>query len=92
MHIIGAFLGIAIGNVALFVLGAVLTLPESMRRYMLIFSSLSLAALVCFASHKSFGIGAGMMERIAAYPITIWLITFGLYIWRFNPKRSKKYT
>ena len=72
--------------------GAVLTLPESMRRYMLIFSSLSLAALVCFASHKSFGIGAGMMERIAAYPITIWLITFGLYIWRFNPKRSKKYT
>jgi hypothetical membrane protein len=92
MHIIGACLGIAIGNVAMFTLGAVLTLPESMRRYMLMFSSLSLAALVCFASHKFFGIGAGTMERVAAYPVTIWLITFGLYIWRFNPKTTKKFT
>ncbi len=88
MHIIGAFLAIAIGNVAIVVLGAVLTLPESMRRSMLTFSSLALAALFCFASHKYFGIGRGTMERIAAYPVTIWLITFGLYIWRFHPKRE----
>ena len=92
MHIIGAFLAIAIGNIAILVLGAVLTLPESMRRSMLMFSSLALAALLCFASHRSFGIGRGTMERIAAYPVTIWLITFGLYIWRFNPKRSHDYT
>ena len=26
------------------------------------------------------------MERVAVYPETIWLITFGLYIWRFNRK------
>ena len=92
MHIIGAFLAIAIGNVAILVLGAVLTLPESMRRSMLTFSSLALAALLCFASHRYFGIGRGIMERLAAYPVTIWLITFGLYIWRFNPKRTRKYT
>lgn len=92
MHILGAFLAIAIGNVAILVLGGVLTLPESMRRSMLIFSSLALVALLCFASHRSFGIGRGTMERIAAYPVTIWLITFGLYIWRFNPKESKQYT
>jgi len=92
MHILGAFLAIAIGNVAILVLGGVLTLPESMRRSMLIFSTLALAALFCFASHKSFGIGQGMMERVAAYPVTIWLITFGLYIWRFKPKHSKVYT
>jgi hypothetical membrane protein len=91
MHIIGAFLAIAIGNVAILVLGAVLTLPESMRRSMLMFSSLALAALLCFASHRSFGIGRGTMERIAAYPVSIWLITFGLYVWRFNPKRSHDY-
>jgi hypothetical membrane protein len=91
MHIIGAFLAIAIGNVAILVLGAVLTLPESMRRSMLMFSSLALAALLCFASHRSFGIGRGTMERIAAYPVSIWLITFGLYIWRFNPKRSQDF-
>ncbi len=92
MHIIGAFLAIAIGNVAILVLGAVLTLPESMRRSMLTFSSLALAALLCFASHRYFGIGRGIMERLAAYPVTIWLITFGLYIWRFNPKRTHNYT
>jgi hypothetical membrane protein len=92
MHIIGAFLAIAIGNVAILVLGGVLTLPESMRRSMLIFSSLALAALLCFASHRSFGIGRGMMERIAAYPVTIWLISFGVYISRFHPKKSHKYT
>jgi hypothetical membrane protein len=92
MHILGAFLAIAIGNVAILVLGGVLTLPESMRRSMLIFSSLALAALLCFASHRFFGIGRGMMERVAAYPVTIWLIAFGLYIWRFNPKKSKEYT
>jgi hypothetical membrane protein len=92
MHKLGAFFAIGIGNVAIFVLGALLTLPESMRRYMLTFSSLAIAALVCFAWHKYFGIGGGTMERIAAYPETIWLITFGLYIWRFHPKQSGNYT
>jgi hypothetical membrane protein len=88
MHIVGAFLAIAIGNVAILVLGSVLTLPKSMRRSMLMFSSIALVALFCFASHRSFGIGRGSMERIAAYPVTIWLIVFGLYVWRLNPKRS----
>lgn len=92
MHIVGAFLAIAIGNLAILVLGGVLTLPESMRRSMLMFSSLALAALLCFASHRSFGIGRGTMERVAAYPVTIWLITFGLYVWRFKPKKSHHYT
>jgi hypothetical membrane protein len=92
MHIIGAALAIGVGNVAILVLGAILILPESMRRAMLLFSSLALVALVCFASHRYFGIGHGTMERIAAYPVTIWMITFGLYIWRFHPKRSHDYT
>ncbi len=92
VHIVGAALAIGLGNVAIFVLGAVLILPESMRRSMLTFSSMSLTALVCFASHKFFGIGGGMMERVAAYPVTIWLITFGLYIWRFSPQQSGKFT
>jgi hypothetical membrane protein len=82
MHVTGAGLAIGAGNVAIFVLGLILTLPEEMRRYMLLFSTLSLTALFCFAFHRYFGIGAGTMERVAAYPETVWLIIFGLYISR----------
>jgi hypothetical membrane protein len=88
MHITGAGLAIGVGNLGIFILGAALTLPESMRRYMLVFSTTSVTALVLFAFHKYFEIGAGSMERIAAYPETVWLIIFGLYIWRFRPKRQ----
>ena len=87
-HEVAAGIAIGVGNAAIFALGAVLqNLPESMRRSMLTFSSLSLAALVCYGSHKYFGIDQ-IMERVAAYPMTIWLITFGLYIWRFRPKKD----
>ncbi len=92
MHFVGAFLAIAIGNVAILVLGSVLTLPKSLRRSMLMFSSIALVALFCFASHRSFGIGRGSMERIAAYPVTIWLIIFGLYVWRFEIRRGPTVT
>lgn len=89
MHKIGAALAIGLGNLGILILGAVLSrLPEAMRRYMLVFSTISLTALVLFACHKYFGIGAGTMERIAAYPETIWLITFGLYVWRFRPRAN----
>jgi hypothetical membrane protein len=90
MHELGAGLAIGVGNVGIFVLGAALTLPEGMRRYMLVFSTVSATALVLFACHKDFGIGAGSMERIAAYPETIWLITFGLYVWRFHPREVSR--
>ena len=82
LHITGAGLAIGAGNVGIFILGVLLTLPEAMRRYMLLFSVTSLTALVLFAAHRYFGIGAGTMERIAAYPETIWLISFGLFVWR----------
>jgi len=90
MHELGAGLAIGVGNLGIFVLGAALTLPEAMRRYMLVFSTVSATALVLFACHKYFGIGAGSMERIAAYPETIWLITFGLYVWRFHPRDASR--
>jgi len=92
LHVTGAALAIGVGNLGIFVLGAVLRLPESMRRYMLVFSVVSATALVLFASHKDFGIGAGTMERVAAYPETIWLISFGLYVWRFHPRNEFEVT
>jgi hypothetical membrane protein len=88
MHETGAALGIGAGNLGIFVIGAVVTLPEAMRRNMLLFSSTAVAALLLFAFHKPFGIGGGTMERVAAYPETLWMILFGLYVWRYHPKKS----
>ena len=42
--------------------------------------ALALLALILFATHTYLGLGAGTMERIAAYPETLWLIIFGAYI------------
>ena len=81
-HGIGAGLAIGAGNVGIFVLGLVLRLPEGLRIRMLLLSALSLTAVLLFALHRDFGIGPGTMERIAAYPETVWLIRFGIYISR----------
>lgn len=86
LHVTGAALAIGVANVGIFILGSVLRVPGSMRRNMLLFSTLSVTALVLFALHRSFGLGAGTVERIAAYPETVWLIAFGLYVWRSHPK------
>jgi hypothetical membrane protein len=80
MHILGAGLAIGVGSLAIFVLGVVLVLPDRLRWPMRIVPPIALLALALFASHHYLGVGAGTMERIAAYPETIWLITFGIYI------------
>jgi hypothetical membrane protein len=80
LHITGAGLAIGVGNLGILVLGLVLPLPEGLRGFMLFFGVTSITALVLFACHRDFGIGAGGMERIAAYPETLWLIRFGLYV------------
>ena len=80
MHVLGAGLAIGVGSLAIFVLGLVLPLPDWLRWPMRIVAPIALVALVLFASHHDLGIGAGTMERIAAYPETIWLISFGIYI------------
>jgi len=82
MHVLGASLAIGGGNACILVLGLALTLPDWLRRNMLLYGSVAGAAAISFALDRYFGLGEGTMERVAAYPETIWLITFGLYISR----------
>lgn len=82
LHAIGAGVAIGVGNLGILLLGLVLTLPEGLRTFMRLFAVLSMTAAICFASNKYFGLGAGGMERIAAYPESVWLIVFGMYISR----------
>ena len=80
VHLVGAALAIGVANVGIIVLGIVLPLPPSLRRYSLTWGPLSLLALLCFAGHRDLGLGQGGMERLAAYPETIWLISFGVFM------------
>lgn len=80
LHVVGAALPFFIGNVGLVVLGRVLDIPKTLRYYTVSSGTISLIALVFFAMHIYFGLGIGGMERIVAYPQTMWLIVFGIYI------------
>ena len=48
MHTLGAGLAIGAGNLGIFIIAAVIDLPEAMRRYMLLFSTISATALVLY--------------------------------------------
>ncbi|MBI3624402.1 DUF998 domain-containing protein [Candidatus Saccharibacteria bacterium] len=80
LHVLGAALPFFVGNVGLIVLGASLDIPSMLRYYTLVSGIVSLTALLFFITHTYLGIGIGGMERLTAYPQTMWLIVFGIYI------------
>jgi hypothetical membrane protein len=80
LHLFGTALPFLIGNLGLLLLGSVLDIPMKLRVYTLFSGLLALLALVLFTTHTYFGLGIGGMERIVAYPQTMWLIVFGIYI------------
>ena len=82
-HAVGAGIAIVAGNLGILILGlALISIPEGLRTFMRLVSVLALIAAICFASSQFFGLGKGTMERVAAYPMTVWLIVFGMYISR----------
>ena len=79
-HIAGADLAFLLSNIALIFFGLSLCLPRWFRWYSLASGAVALVALCLFLTHNRFFLGLGGMERVAAYPQTIWLIVFGLYM------------
>jgi len=82
MHATGAALAIGVGDLGMVMLGISLgsQLPPRLRRFMIGWGTVSLVAGLMFVFHRHFGLGTGGLERIAAYPETIWLISFGMWI------------
>ena len=80
MHILGASLPFLLGNLALIILGATLKLPRTLKVYTLASGLIAVLALPLFATHTYLGLGIGGMERIVAYPQSLWLIAFGVYM------------
>ena len=48
---------------------------------------LGLAGLVCLATHAFFGLGVGGMERVTAYPFTLWIGCMGAWLLRGAEER-----
>jgi len=92
MHILGAGLAIGIGTVGIFGLGMVLPdLPSPLRWSMRLAPPFAVLALILFACHVDLDVGSGFVERIAAYPETLWLIVFGIYIMSSHGTRQRRY-
>ena len=79
-HITGADLAFLVGNVALIAFGFSRGFPRWLRWYATGSGVVALVALFLFLSHHRFFMGLGGMERVVAYPQTIWLIVFGAYM------------
>jgi hypothetical membrane protein len=80
LHGIGATLSFVFGNVAIIVLGCSLRLPFALRVFSLFLGVLALAALIPYASSQFLGLGNGGLERVVAFPQTVWLIVLGAYL------------
>lgn len=82
LHFIGAILAILVGNIAVLMFGFVLGLHGWFRTYTIATGLITIAATVLFFFGIYLGLGEGGMERLAAYPQTLWLIVFGVYLSR----------
>jgi len=80
LHVIGAAGPFLVGNMALIILAFTLTMPTGMTVFTGIAGGVGLVGLSLFAAGADVGVGQGGIERVAAYPQTIWLIVFGLYM------------
>ncbi len=86
LHMLGAVLGLGVGNLSVLFLGIGLGhIHPAMRTYTILSAVLSLTAFVLFAIAEYAGLGRGGMERLISYPFTVWMITFGIYL-LFAPK------
>lgn len=90
VHILGADLAFLVGNIALIVFGFTLRFPRWFKWYSVVSGVVALVALYLFLSHNRFFLGLGGMERVVAYPQTIWLIVFGLYMVKNRSRLAAK--
>jgi hypothetical membrane protein len=76
-HALGASLPFLMGNVSLVILGLSLKLTRMVSLATIASGTLGLAALILFITHNYGPLGLGGMERLVAYPQTIWMIIYG---------------
>jgi hypothetical membrane protein len=78
-HGLGSTLPFLIGNAGVVVLGLSLDTSRWLRVFTLVTGCTALVALAFYASNHFLGLGEGGMERVVAYPQTIWMVVVGFY-------------
>lgn len=89
-HVLGAGLNFVAGNIAMIVYGLALAQRPADRGALTVVSialgALGLAATLLFVTGNFLGLGLGGMERVAAYPMTVWQIIAGATLLRARPQ------
>lgn len=88
LHGIGAALPFTVGNVAVVALALALPLPRSIQVLSVTAGVVALAALVSYTSNHDWGLGPGGIERVVAYPQTVWLVVVGAYFYLWPASKS----
>jgi hypothetical membrane protein len=80
LHTVGATSVFLVGNLSLIVLGISLEMPRVLKIYTVFSGAIALLALLVAEIHWHVLIGTGGIERVVAFPQSIWLIVFGIYM------------
>jgi hypothetical membrane protein len=80
-HITGAALVFIAGNLGMIIVGLRSTIfPKLLAAYSILSGSVGIICLVLFYLQTYLGLGEGGMERLTAYPLTLWMIVLGIYL------------
>ena len=89
MHMIGAILALFVAGFGMLAMSAVLWRQfRGFAIYTLATGAITLVAFVLYALEIYLGLGRGIMERIAAWPHTIWYVVTGALILRGHFTRT----
>ncbi|MBC7764684.1 DUF998 domain-containing protein [Microbacteriaceae bacterium] len=78
MHIAGASLSFITGGLGMIVCGLKLDIPRWLRYVSIFLGVFSLISLIALSLGFYQTLGFGTVERFVSYPITLWLMTFGV--------------
>ena len=81
LHVVGAALAFVCGSLGMILIGSGATsTPKILRLATVVAGAIGLAALLAFVLQLYGPLGIGGLERIVAYPQSIWMICMGLYL------------
>lgn len=89
-HTLGAGLNFVCGNLGMIALGLAGTGSPRVDRISQAMGGLGLAGTILFVEGAFLGLGQGGMERVAAYPLTVWLTGAGLHFLRIGTPAGGK--